>query len=37
MNQQGRVLAFAFMSNGSDIEPARSALDDLASALRMSS
>ncbi len=37
MNQQGRVLTFAFMSNGSDIEPARSALDDLASALRMSS
>ena len=37
MNQRGRILTFAFMSNGSDIEPARAALDNLASTLRTTS
>ncbi|MGW4060278.1 D-alanyl-D-alanine carboxypeptidase/D-alanyl-D-alanine endopeptidase [Amycolatopsis sp. NPDC004747] len=34
LDQDGRVLVFAFMSNGSDTEPGRDAIDALATSLR---
>ncbi|MEV6441173.1 D-alanyl-D-alanine carboxypeptidase/D-alanyl-D-alanine-endopeptidase [Amycolatopsis sp. NPDC051716] len=34
LDQDGRVLVFAFMSNGSDTDPGRDALDALATSLR---
>jgi D-alanyl-D-alanine carboxypeptidase/D-alanyl-D-alanine-endopeptidase (penicillin-binding protein 4) len=34
LDQDGRVLVFAFMSNGSDQQPGRDAIDALATSLR---